>query len=130
MKIEISDKLLKDIFSYIQQLINSSNCDILRKTILKGATIMVNENLDENLEENGSFFLAGDEETEELKNLPKKNLSKKKKTLKKMSGKSRKEPKRKIARRKKDIKKGAHSHEQYRDIFDGFITASGVKVKA
>lgn len=35
MKIEISDKLLKDIFSYIQQLINSSNCDILRKTILE-----------------------------------------------------------------------------------------------
>lgn len=35
VEVRISDKLLKDIFSYIQQLINSNNCDILRKTILE-----------------------------------------------------------------------------------------------
>lgn len=85
---------------------------------------MVNENLDENLEEKWEFLFGdSDEETEELEELVEEEEDVKEDI--------REEPKKENRpAEKKILKKEPVRMNNIEIFFDGFITASGVKVKA
>lgn len=94
---------------------------------------MVNENLDENREEKWEFLFGdGDEETEELEELVEEELIEKEEDVKEDVREEPKEEPKKENRpaEKKILKKEPIRMNNIEIFFDGFITASGVKVKA
>ncbi|MGB4027815.1 MAG: hypothetical protein WBK47_05660 [Acetomicrobium sp.] len=90
---------------------------------------MVNENLEEKWE---FLFGDGDEETEELEELVEEELIEKEEDVKEDVREEPKEEPKKENRpaEKKILKKEPIRMNNIEIFFDGFITASGVKVKA